>query len=203
VAELAPPHHIGFALQLAVGTVLIASFLSKVRAFSKFEEALVQYSIVPERLVKGGAATVVCAEGILGLALLTGTGGLFPIVLTAVLFAAFGAAVAINLRRGRLVPCGCFGDREERISMRTLARLTLLIAAAVALLGLTVSGTGLTTLAALVGEGTSSFAYVFEIATLSSFLILAAMWILSLPELFRLLPLMISTRRQARSEKAR
>lgn len=197
VADLGLPHHIAFALQLAVGAVLIASFFSKVRAFSRFEEAVAEYAIVPARLVKGGAAIVVCAEGILGLALMTGTGGIFTIALTAFLFTVFGAAVAINLRRGRLVPCGCFGDKDERISMRTLVRLTLLISVVVLLLALTWSGTSLTTLAALVEEDTSSLVYVLEIASLSSFLILAAMWVLSMPELLRLLPVAISTRRQA------
>lgn len=197
MADLGLAHHIGFALQLAVGAVLIASFVSKVRAFPSFEEAVAEYAIVPERLARGSAVIVVFAEGLLGLALITGAGGLFVIVLTAVLFGSFGAAVVINLRRGRLVPCGCFGDREERISMRTFARLTLLVSAVVLLLALTWSGTSRTTLTGLVEEGTSSLVYVLEIASLSSFLILAAMWILSMPELLRLLRVAISTPRQA------
>jgi hypothetical protein len=203
MADLGLLHHIAYALQLALGAVLLASFLSKIRAFSRFEQAVLGYALVPVRLVREVAALMICAEGLLALALLTGTGGLFALSSTAMLLTVFAAAVAINLRRGRLVPCGCFGDNDERISLRGLTRLLLLLSGVVSLLALTFSGTNLTTLAALVEEGVSSAVYVLTIATVSSFLILAGTWILWMPELFRLLPLMIGTRSDVHEEKVR
>lgn len=167
--------------------MLVASFLSKARAFARFEEVVAEYAIVPERLTRVGAATVVCAEGVLGLALVTGTGGLLAVALTAVLFTVFGVAVAINLRRGRRVPCGCFGSTEEEISRRTLARVGLLITAATTLIAMVLSGSSLTAVSELMAGGSQEFGYMLQIASLGGFLILVGMWILALPEVIRLL----------------
>jgi hypothetical protein len=59
---------------------------------------------------------------------LTGRLLAFGVLLGIVVLACFTAGVALNLRRGRLLPCHCFGySKGDVISGRTLARLILLM----------------------------------------------------------------------------
>jgi hypothetical protein len=88
--------------------------------------------------------------------------------------------VATNLRRGRRVPCGCFGGESERISARSLVRLALLLAA---VLVLAVVPTSPVTVGTLAANGASGLAYLAEVGSTALFVVLAGAWLLSLPEL--------------------
>lgn len=179
-------NHTAYALQLSLGLVLVLSFWSKIRNFSLVEEVVGQYEIIPARFARVAATVLTVVEACLGIALITGIGAVFALSLTALLFAVFAGAVAVNLRRGRDVPCGCFGNSDERISSRTLMRLVLLLSAVTTLAVVMNSGGSLTTITELFDEGAMSIVYVLQIASLASFALLAGMWILSTPEVFRM-----------------
>jgi Methylamine utilisation protein MauE len=122
-------------------------------------------------------------EAFLAVAFLSGSllEGALP--LAAVMLAAFSAATAINLSRGRRVSCGCFGDPDERVSPRSLGRLAFLVAGALALGGLLVGGVRPVTPSRLVAEGSPAVSSVVAAGGLAVFLLLAALWILSPREL--------------------
>lgn len=129
------------ALQIALRLALAALFgfaaLSKLRAFASFRDALAAYRILPDAIATPAAAGLLAAElGAAGLLL-------HPVTARAAglgaagLLALYGAAIALNLRRGRRdLDCGCAGPGARRpVSEGLVARNALLaaLAAAVAL----------------------------------------------------------------------
>jgi hypothetical protein len=100
-----------------------------------------------------------------------------------VMLIAFLVAVGINLRRGRKISCGCFGNANEQISSRTVARLLLLLTVVLLLLALrSMENTALLNLGTMMADG-STLMYLLQTAFLAASLILLASWMLSLPEL--------------------
>jgi hypothetical protein len=76
------------------------------------------------------------AEAFLAAAHLTGRALDVAVPLGAAMLGSFVAAVAINLRRNRDLPCHCFDSLGgERISARSLAQLLLLVGGELFLLG--------------------------------------------------------------------
>jgi hypothetical protein len=122
----------------------------------------------------------VAIECFLAFAFLTGWMTPAALLLAAATLLAFAAAVAINLRRGRRIPCGCFGGESERISGRSLVRLSMLLAAVLLLAVVPASRVTVTTLPE---NGLSALAYLVEAGSVALFLVLAGAWLLSLPEL--------------------
>jgi hypothetical protein len=122
-------------------------------------------------------------EAFLAVAFLSGWLLEAALPLAVVMLAAFSAATAINLRRGRRVSCGCFGDPDERVSPRSLGRLALLVGGALALGGLLLGGVGPVTLSGLVAEGSSAVSSLVTAGGVAVFLLLAALWALSPREL--------------------
>lgn len=117
------------AIQFSLGTVFLLSAMPKLRHPRVFTRSVAVYQVLPRRAVLLFAIAAALLEAFLALALLSGwwTGAAVP--LAAALLLGFLGAVGANLRRGRRVPCGCFGERSEPISARTLARLLLLLVA--------------------------------------------------------------------------
>lgn len=121
------------SLDLVVGGALAGSCVAKVHHPRAFMDAVRDYEILPPAFASAAGVTIFIAEGATGVALLIGEYVSIAAFGAAALFAMFGAAVTTNLRRGRMIKCGCSGPRSEWISGRTLIRLGLLLAAAVAL----------------------------------------------------------------------
>jgi methylamine utilization protein MauE len=168
-------------LQLVLGAVFLLSVLPKLRDPSSFVRAVERYGLLPAGAVPATAFAVIAIEVFLAGALLTGSLAGIALPLTILLLVAFLVAVWINLDRGRKVPCGCFGDRSEIISGRVLVRLVLLLIAATLLTILNlVVGVDLRTPGALGLQST------LGIAGLAAFVIIASLWLLSLPELVAL-----------------
>lgn len=175
--------HAAYALQLTLGFVFLAAALPKLRRAALFATTVADYRIVPTRLARATAFALIVTESFLAFAFLSGwlTAVSFPMAAAALI--AFSLAVAINVRRGRDVPCGCFGSPQEPISKRSLVRLAALGAALCALVLLTASGgVGTVTLESVLAEGAAGLEYLLQVGGLAGFVTVAGMWALNLPE---------------------
>lgn len=168
-----------YALQLALGVVFVLSCVPKLRDWSTFARTVQDYQVAGPRASRAAASIVVGIECLLAISFFTGA-FLEPAIGVAVLLLfAFAAATALNLRRERDISCGCFGDRSERISGRTLVRIGLLIVAAVILGAALVTGQAApTTLGDLTAEGASGAEYLVDIAGISAAMLLLGAWTL-------------------------
>ena len=171
---------LAYALQLSLGCVFLLAAIPKVSHPAAFARTVAAYRLVPRRVARALAPLFVATECVLAAVFLTGWMTRIGLLLAAATLLAFSAAVAVNLRRGRQVACGCFGGEDERISARSLVRLALLLAVVLLLLVLAPAPVTIGTLAA---NGASALAYLAEVGSVALFLVLAGAWLLSLPEL--------------------
>jgi len=175
------------ALQVGLGGVLLLAAVPKLRRPAAFARTVGNFRLLPSPLVPAAAAVMIVLEASLAVAFLTGS---FPTAappLAIAVLLCFMGAVGINLRRGRRVPCGCFGDTSEALSARTVARLSLLLAAAGLLTLLRAAGAAPLTVDGLVADGWAGLAHAAEAVALAAFLLMLGVWALSLPELVALL----------------
>jgi hypothetical protein len=157
----------------------VLSAAPKLRRPAAFCVTVARYELVPGRLARPVALAVIAIEAFLAVCLLSGALLTVAVPLAIVTVLGFGAASAINLRRGRDIECGCFGNPSERVSVRSLARLGLVLAAAVALAALAGSeAADPITAARLADEGADGLAYLINIAGVAAFLLLGGMWLL-------------------------
>jgi hypothetical protein len=112
--------------QLALGGVFLVSSASKLRDPRRFARGLTEYQVLPAGWANAAAGFVIGLEISLALAHLAGQLLTFALPLGLALLATFGVAVGLNLKRGRALPCHCFGQGSETISGATLVRLALL-----------------------------------------------------------------------------
>jgi putative oxidoreductase len=178
---------IAHALQLGLGGVLLAAVVPKLRRPAGFARTVRGYGLLPPALAPAVAAVLIVVESFLALALLTGSFPAAAAPLAIATLLVFIAAVGINLQRGRRVPCGCFGETSEALSARSVARLSLLLAAAVLLALLGAAGAGPLTVDRLVAGGWAGLADGAQAAALAAFLLMLGVWALNLPELVALL----------------
>jgi len=124
------------------GLAVLFSFTAFEKAgdFGKFRAAVVGYALLPERFASVTAVVLASCEASLGVALVTpaafGLRGA-ALVASATLLALYGAAIAVNLARGRRdIECGCAGPAARQpLSEWLLARNALLVAMALGCLG--------------------------------------------------------------------
>jgi len=174
---------LAYAVQLALGVAFAAAVVPKLRHPRTFADTVAAYELVPRRLVSPVAAVLVLDEAFLAVAFLTGLAVTAAVPLAAATVALFAIAVGVNLWRGREITCGCFGNREELISGRGLARLALLLAGCGILAGALGTGSAAVTVEKLADEGSSSLWYVLDTATVAAAAIVFSTWALTLPEL--------------------
>jgi uncharacterized membrane protein YphA (DoxX/SURF4 family) len=116
------------ALQVALGMVLLVSGIGKARDRHSLVAGALRYRVLAPGVVRPAAALLPFVEVSLGAALLLGVWHRPTAWLAAALFAIFAVAVGINLRRGRAIPCHCFGaSAADRIGPLSLARLLILV----------------------------------------------------------------------------
>jgi hypothetical protein len=168
--------HIAGVLQILLGGVFLFAATSKLRRPAAFRATVARYDLVPAALVSTVAYLVLALELLLGIAFLTGVALWLAVPLGLVTLVAFGAATSVNLRRGNLVPCGCFGDDEEVISARSVVRVGLLTAALAGLAGLLTRGD----VSAMAPWDMDSFV---ETVGVSLFMVAAASWAFAAQEL--------------------
>jgi hypothetical protein len=161
------------ALRLVLGGVLLRAFVAKARVPRRFIEAVRAYALLPG-IAPIAAGGLLLAEPVLALALLTGWGGALAWDATVILLGLFLIAGAVNLHRGRRIPCGCFGSASETISYHTLARLVLLALAALVARLLHPAYPDL------------SIARAGAAAALAALLLVGGLWLLELPSWIRL-----------------
>jgi hypothetical protein len=126
-----------FVVQLAIGIVFLLSAIAKARNPRTFAQGVMEYGILPRSVAYFVGLVLLPLEALLAVSHLTGWQLDVVLPLGLLMLLSFGLAVGINLRRGRVLPCYCFGSgaREgEMISARTLARLVLLFSAEALLL---------------------------------------------------------------------
>lgn len=173
---------LGHSLQLLLASVFFIAAVTKLRRPSRFVTAVRDYELVPAVLTPLIAAIVVASELVVAGSFFTGWALDPGIVVANVLLVVFAIAVGINLHRGHVVSCGCFGLSTERISKRTLGRIAMLLVAAIGLAVLRMTGTPLSNISNLVTNG-AGFQQLLLTAALAALLLVAATWLLHVPEL--------------------
>ena len=171
--------------QLALGVVFVLSAAGKLRDPAGFARGVVDYQILPASLAYPAGLLIIGLEGWLAIAHLTGLLLAIAVPLGFGTLVSFAVAVGVNLRRGRALPCYCFGGRGgETISVRTLARLLLLVGGEVLLL----ADPSLFTGSQIVYPGRiTNFSELALPLFWATFLLVAGSWLLSLPDLVDLL----------------
>jgi uncharacterized membrane protein YphA (DoxX/SURF4 family) len=113
--------------RLTLGSVFAFSSVTKLATSSAFVDAVRRIGVLPHRLVRPVAMTVVVAELGIAIALLIGTAIKAALVLALVLLFLFSLVLVWSLSRGRQVTCRCFGGLSTRpASWAAVLRNTLL-----------------------------------------------------------------------------
>lgn len=170
-------------IQLAIGCVLLFSSVGKWRDPVGFAHGVEDYDVLPDRLAFIFGLLLAPLETAVAVSHLTGWWISAALFLGLAMFGSFAAAVAINLKRGRSLPCYCFGDSTgETISVQTLARLLLLIGGeGLLLLSLQTSVTANPVYHQVATFRELGFALFWTVLV-----VMAAMWLLGLADLFEL-----------------
>ncbi|MEW9529358.1 MauE/DoxX family redox-associated membrane protein [Microbispora sp. NPDC049125] len=117
--------------RLLVGIVFVTSAVSKLRGRAAYEEFTAATRALAPRLPARPAAALVVAAEVAVAPLLAWRPTVTAGFVTALgLLAAFTAAIVLALRRGRRVPCRCFGASTAPVGPGHLVRNAALIAAA-------------------------------------------------------------------------
>ena len=178
-SDLDTAAQLSYALQVSLGVVFVLAAVPKLREPATFTRTVAAYRLLPRSATRGFAALVIAAESFLAFAFLTGWATSIALPLAALVVALFAVAVAVNLRRGQQVPCGCFGGESENISGRSLARLATLLGA-VLLLALVRPDV---TVATLAEDSVSALRDLVLVGAVAAVLVLGAAWLLNLREL--------------------
>lgn len=126
---------ITLVIELAISITLLLSSVGKLRDPVGFARGIADYEILPVRFAYAFGLLVIPLEACLALMHLTGWAVGVAASIGVVMFACFAVGVGINLRRGQILPCRCFGDPgAEILSGTVLARLLLLLLGESALL---------------------------------------------------------------------
>jgi len=125
---------ISAALGVSLAALFALSAAHKARGFAEFSGVLRNYKIAPEGLIAALSALVIAAEAAIAAGLMIAPARAFAGVAAAALLVAYGAAIALNLARGRRdIDCGCnFGGSAERLSPALVFRNAVLATGALA-----------------------------------------------------------------------
>ena len=125
---------IDVTLRTALALLFFAAAGHKLQDLGRFQATLAEYRLLPAGLVPLVAALVVAVEMAAAGALLVPDARAAGLVSAATLLVVYGAAVAINLARGRRdIDCGCAGPAVRRpISGALVARNAALATLALA-----------------------------------------------------------------------
>lgn len=117
------------AVALAIGLLLAAAGIVKLRAFARWQDALAGYRLLPLAAVTPTACLLPVVEVGTGAALIAGFG--WAAIVAMALLGLFALAMGLNLLRGRrTLDCGCdSGAKPRPIGWDLVARNLLLVAA--------------------------------------------------------------------------
>jgi len=103
------------ALRGTAACLLLAAAWHKLRNPIEFWQALSAYQLLSESLVRPVSRLIPFAEAGIALSLLVFSASALPVAAAFLLWGAYGAAIAINLLRGRTeLKCGCGGIRADQ-----------------------------------------------------------------------------------------
>ena len=124
------------ALRALLGAVFVYAAYTKLRqSWLLFALSIDSYQLLPEWAVYAVAGTLPWLELGLGILLIAGVWVRYLSVAAAGILALFFSVMVVSYFRGAGIDCGCFGVGEP-LSLKTLARDGVLLAAAVALVSL-------------------------------------------------------------------
>lgn len=172
-------------VQLAVGLVFSVSVKGKLVNPRGFARGVMEYQVLPDRVSFLAGLLLIPTEIFIAATHLTGWLLSFGVLLGVVALACFTTGVAVNLKRGRLLPCHCFGDSKgDVISGRTLARLVLLMVGELLLLADVAFSRANNSLSLDRVRDVSEFGLAFLTAI---FLLVFSNWLLYAPDVAKLL----------------
>ena len=126
--------------RLFIVCVFGLSFIGKVRKVEGFELAISSFKILPSKLIKLAARSVLMVESTIIVLLISGGfWKLLGFVISICVLTLFTASLVIVLLRKEQATCSCFGDKAQPVSFYDVARNIGLLA--VCIVGLVVSST--------------------------------------------------------------
>ncbi len=135
--DLVPVDSVAFELilplRLVIGISLFYAGLQKVRHFAAFLAGVRAYEILPPDYASWFGRLLPAAEIGLGIVLILGVLPRLFATASILMFLTFFAAVAVNIRRGREIPCFCFGASSSNVGWHTLLRAGLFVLASLVL----------------------------------------------------------------------
>lgn len=124
---------LALGFRLVLGVTFLRAGLSKLVSREHFALAVTHYGIVGQRVSRHVARWLPPTEVVLGCLLLVGVLQTAVSLTLAALLVVFGGGVVVNLVRGRVIDCGCFGPgAQKRITWWTVLRNVGLAVAALA-----------------------------------------------------------------------
>ena len=124
-----------WAICLSLALLWLASAWSKLRDPRSFHQTLLDYQLLPAPLAAALGWLLPCLELLIAMALLIPAGRDGAALAASALLLVYGAAMALNLLRGRYdLECGCTPGSGQFISWGLVLRNILLGATSVALL---------------------------------------------------------------------
>ena len=128
---------LSLALRLALGAVFLYAAYTKLRqSWLLFALSIDSYQMLPEWAVFALARMLPILELMLGLLLIAGVWLRYLSIVAAAILAMFFSIMLVSYFRGAAIDCGCFGVGEP-LSIKTLVRDGVLLAAAIGLVVLT------------------------------------------------------------------
>jgi hypothetical protein len=117
------------SIRWLMALVFMTAAVGKMRHWSEFSGVLANYRLLPTLLVKPIAYVLPPVEAALSVALLAAGRSFVPVLTAMALLALFGAAMAINLTRGRrAIDCGCFQTHlKQTLRWALVARNAVLV----------------------------------------------------------------------------
>ena len=124
------------ALALLIALVFAAAAIAKLTAWSELPGVVQNFRVLPRTLVMPVALLLPLLEAAIAPGILVNETRSVAALAAAVLFTVFGAALAMNYRRGRRqIDCGCFrSDLKQPISIAVIVRNCFLAVCALLLL---------------------------------------------------------------------
>ncbi|HEX2052700.1 MAG TPA: MauE/DoxX family redox-associated membrane protein [Actinomycetota bacterium] len=112
---------IGLLIRFVLGTMFLSAGASKLSDLGEFADAIKHYRIIPGATAGAAARMVSVTEVALGTVLIAGLAIPWASRVGSALLIVFAVAMAVNLLRGRQIPCGCKRESEP-IQIRHIVR---------------------------------------------------------------------------------
>lgn len=141
------------AIRVFLALVFATAALSKLGHAEEFHGVVRNFRILPDRASRVTALALPVVELATAAGLLIGATAVPAAVAAAALLAVFGAAIAVNVLRGRTwIDCGCFrGGLKQQVGWALVARNAAMAGAALLVAGLWPAAPGPMLAEALVG----------------------------------------------------